>query len=38
MLGNSVNTIRVHRRNLYRKLGVARHYDLVRLLGHGLGN
>jgi DNA-binding CsgD family transcriptional regulator len=38
MLGNSVNTIRVHRRNLYRKLGVARHFDLVRLLGHGLGN
>lgn len=38
MLGNSVNTIRVHRRNLYRKLGVARHYDLVRLLGNGLGN
>jgi DNA-binding CsgD family transcriptional regulator len=38
MLGNSVNTIRVHRRNLYRKLGVARHYDLVRLFGNGLGN
>lgn len=38
MLGNSVNTIRVHRRNLYRKLGVTRHYDLVRLLGNGLGN
>lgn len=38
MLGNSVNTIRVHRRNLYRKLGVARHYDLVRLLGSRLGD
>ncbi|MEK9967519.1 MAG: helix-turn-helix transcriptional regulator [Ferrovibrio sp.] len=37
MLGNSVNTIRVHRRNLYRKLGVARHYDMVRLLGNGTG-
>jgi len=33
LLGNSVNTIRVHRRNLYRKVGVARHYDLVRMLG-----
>jgi DNA-binding CsgD family transcriptional regulator/PAS domain-containing protein len=32
-LGNSVNTIRAHRRNLYRKLGVTRHYDMVRLLG-----
>lgn len=38
ILGNSVNTIRVHRRNLYRKLGVARHYDLVRLLGGRSGN
>jgi DNA-binding CsgD family transcriptional regulator len=37
MLGNSVNTIRVHRRNLYRKLGVARHYDMVRLLGNASG-
>ncbi|MBS4048736.1 MAG: hypothetical protein KG075_20500 [Alphaproteobacteria bacterium] len=38
MLGNSVNTIRVHRRNLYRKLGVTRHFDLVRLLGNGSSN
>jgi DNA-binding CsgD family transcriptional regulator len=38
MLGNSVNTIRVHRRNLYRKLGVTRHFDLVRLLGNDSGN
>lgn len=38
MLGNSVNTIRVHRRNLYRKLGVTRHFDLVRLLGNGSNN
>lgn len=38
MLGNSVNTIRVHRRNLYRKLGVTRHYDLMRLLGGSSGN
>lgn len=37
-LGNSVNTIRVHRRNLYRKLGVTRHYDLVRLLGNRQGH
>lgn len=33
MLGNSVNTIKVHRRNLYRKLGVSRHFDLVRMAG-----
>ncbi|MCW0232638.1 MAG: LuxR C-terminal-related transcriptional regulator [Ferrovibrio sp.] len=33
VLGNSVNTIRVHRRNLYRKLGVNRHFDMLRLLG-----
>jgi len=29
--GNSINTIKVHRRNLYRKLGVNRHFDLVRM-------
>lgn len=34
--GNSVNTIKVHRRNLYRKLGINRHYDLVRLFGGGV--
>jgi len=33
LLGNSVNTIKVHRRNLYRKLGVSRHFDLVRMAG-----
>lgn len=31
LLGNSVNTIKVHRRNLYRKLGISRHFDLVRM-------
>lgn len=32
LLGNSINTIKVHRRNLYRKLGISRHFDLVRMI------